>query len=410
MTIAKVLDKKKMTTTGENNGRYHVKIRITRTVEKQTIQKYFCTGIYATEEEFKRIIGNPGKDKELQVKQSKLNALHEKAKEIVALNPFVDFETFENQLTSKGGFKDPLGLFQSYIDELDEAGRIGSRDSYKQALSCFQEYADQKHNGKLSFAMITGPWLMRWERWMLERGRSVTTVRIYAISLRRVFNLAIQRWKYITSDIYPFGEDKYVIPSSPGRKLALTEDQKNSLLKFATLNITARKGVDFWIFSYFCNGMNMADVCHLRSQDLPDGLVIFNRTKTIFTQRRKKPVVVISRKEIQEIIERWGNKSAAPSSYVFPVLREGLNPAQVKDRIHDFINEVNEGLAIACEALKLPKITSYSARHTYATIIRNKGASVEFIQEALGHSDTKTTQSYLDSFDLDTKRKYSNML
>lgn len=413
MTIAKVLDKKKMTTTGENKGRYHIKIRLTRTIEKRTIQKYYCTGIYATPEEYEKIAWNPGKDKELQQKQTELNAIYEKAKEIVKNNPFVDFESFENQLTSKGSLKDPLGLFQTYINELDEEGRIGTRDTYKQALSCFQEYTNEKHGRTLSFGMVTPKWLMRWEKWMIDRSRSVTTVKIYAECMRRIFNLAINRWKVVPAETYPFGEakeDKYVVPSASGRKLALSEDQKNKLLKFATLDIKARKGVDFWTFSYFCNGMNMTDVCHLKFKDLPDGFVIFDRQKTLFTQRKKKSIVVISRAEIKEIIDRWGNKTGGQNEYVFPVLREGLSPQQVKDRIHDFIAEVNEGLGIACKKLGLPQITTYSARHTYATIAKNKGASIEFLKEALGHSDVRTTENYLDSFDLETKRKIANLL
>lgn len=411
MTIAKVLDKKKMIKTGENTGRYHVKIRITRTVDKRTIQKYFLTGVYATESEFKKITGNPGKDKALQSKQTIVTDLYEKGKEIIRLNPFVDFETFENQLTSKGGFKDPLGLMQTYIDELNESGRVGTRDYYKSALSCFQEYAKEKYGGKIFFASVTAAWLMKWEKWMLEKSRSITTVGMYAIAMRRIFNLAASdQYKTIGKDLYPFGEGKYVIPAAKGRKLALTEDQKNLLLNFKTLNIVARKGVDFWIFSYFCNGMNMADVCNLRFKNLPEGLVIFDRTKTRYTQRKKRDIVVISREEIQRVIETWGNKSGEPNDYVFPVLREGLTPQQEADRIHDFIDDINKGLKLACEALKLPKITTYSARHTSATIMRNKGASVEFIQEALGHADSKTTQDYLDSFDLETKKKYSGML
>lgn len=410
MTIAKVLDKKKKITTGENKGRYHVKIRLTRTIEKRTIQKYFCTGIYATPEEFVKIIGNPGKDRELQEKQSNLNGIFEKAKEIIRINPFTDFETFENQLSSKGGFKDPLELFQTYINELSEEGRIGTRDTYKQALRCFEDYGAEKCGGSILFASITDRWLMRWEKWMLERGRSITTVRIYAICLRRIFNLAINRYKLFPFELYPFGEDKYVVPSSNGRKLALNEEQKNKLLKYPTLNIVARKGVDFWVFSYFCNGMNLADVCYLRFKDLPEGLVVFNRQKTMYTQRKKKPIEVIARPEIKAIIERWGNKSGDMNDYIFPVLRHGLSPSQIKDRIHDFIEEVNKGLAAACVDLKIPKITSYSARHTYATILKNKGATIAFLKEALGHADEKTTENYLDSFDMETKRKYSGML
>lgn len=409
MTISRVLDKKKKITKGENIGRYHIKIRLTRTIDKVTTQKYFLTGVYATEKEFEKITGNPGKDQALQAKQTIVNDLYEKGKEILKHNPFIDFESFGNQLTSKGSFQDPLGLMQTYVNELDEAGRVGSRDYYKTALSCFQEYIKEKCGGKIFFATVTDKWLMRWEAWMIDRGRSITTVGMYAIAMRRVFNMAI-RLKIIPAELYPFGEGKYVIPSAQGRKLALDEAQKNLLLSYKTLNIVARKGVDFWIFSYFCNGMNLADVCYLKFRDLPEGFIVFHRTKTKLTQRAKKPIVVISRAEVKQIIDTWGNKSDDPNEYVFPVLREGLTPQQESDRIHDFIAEINAGLKIACEKLKLPKITTYSARHTYATILKNKGASLAFLKESLGHADEKTTESYVDSFDLETKRKYANLL
>lgn len=411
MTLAKVLDKKKRIKTGENTGRFHVKIRLTKTVDKRTIQKYFLTGIFATEKEFEKITGNPGKDLALQAKQTLLNEFYEKGKAIIKHNPFVDFDTFENQLTSKGSFKDPLGLMQTYINELDEEGRVGTRDYYKQALSSFEDYAAEKCGGKIFFASVTPKFLMAYEKWMVDKGRSITTVGMYCIAMRRIFNLAASdRYKIIAKDLYPFGEGKYVIPASKGRKLALTEGEKNRLLNYKTLNIVSRKAVDFWIFSYFCNGMNMADVCRLRFKNLPEGFVIFDRTKTQRTQRKKSSIVVISREEIQRVIETWGNKPGDSKDYVFPVLREGLTPQQEADRIHDFIAEINEGLKTACVDLKLPKITTYSARHTSATVMRNKGASIEFIQEAMGHADSKTTQDYLDSFDLETKRKYSGLL
>lgn len=215
--------------------------------------------------------------------------------------------------------------------------------------------------------------------------------------------------------MYPFGEnrheDKYTVPSAQGRKLALSEDEKNKILKYATLNIQRRKSVDFWIFSYFCNGMNMTDICHLRFRDISDGFIVFDRMKTRYTRRKKKSIVVISRPEIKAIIERWGNPQVGADEYVFPVLRDGLTDSQVKDRIHDFIAEINTGLKEACrEDLKIQEVTTYSARHTYATILKNKGASMSFLKEALGHTDERTTENYLDSFDVETKRKMANLL
>lgn len=56
------------------------------------------------------------------------------------------------------------------------------------------------------------------------------------------------------------------------------------------------------------------------------------------------------------------------------------------------------------------KITTYMARHTFSTVLKRSGASTEFIQEALGHTDLKTTENYLDSFEKDVKKEYANRL
>lgn len=56
------------------------------------------------------------------------------------------------------------------------------------------------------------------------------------------------------------------------------------------------------------------------------------------------------------------------------------------------------------------KITTYVARHTFSTVLKRSGVSTEFIQEALGHTDMKTTENYLDSFEKEVKKEYANRL
>jgi site-specific recombinase XerD len=56
------------------------------------------------------------------------------------------------------------------------------------------------------------------------------------------------------------------------------------------------------------------------------------------------------------------------------------------------------------------KVTTYVARHTFSTVLKRSGASTEFIQEALGHSDIKTTENYLDSFDREIKKELASQL
>lgn len=409
MTLAIVLDKKKMTTTGGNTGRYHIKIRLTYTVEKKTYQKYYLTNVFANELEFKKIMGNGKKSGDIQEKETAVIELYEKGKQILKDNPYIDADLFGEQLTAKGSFKDPLNFMLAYIEELKTDGQVSTAEFYKQAYSSFKEFS----SGVMSFGVVTPKWLLKYEKWMLDKGKSITTVGMYCRALRTIFNMArSEKRKIIPADLYPFGRDGYVIPTSKGRKLALDEQQKNALLRYKTLVPDVQRAVDLWVLSYFCNGMNFADIAALKFKHINDNILSFERQKTKRTNRDKESIIIVIRPEVKEIINRWGNilESLNPEAYVFPVLRDGLTQSQINERVHKFIVKTNKALKIACDELELPQITTYWARHTFATIAKRKGASIEAIQESLGHASINTTRAYLDSFDLETKKQIANML
>lgn len=413
MKVSVILDKRRKTTTGENKGKYAIKIRLTYTKDKQTTQKLFPTGRYATEAEFNRIQAhNVGRDQDLQAIETAVFSMYENAKGIIRENPFVDPDQFGYELTNAGSFKSPLSLMETYAESLRKEGNIGTAQFYDNAISSFKAYAGEN----FTFGSVTPKWLMAYEKWMVTdrvedekiiKGRSITTVGMYCRALRTAFNLARANRK-IPESMYPFGKGKYVIPNSKGRKMALTEDQKNLVLNYKTLNPLTRKAVDMWVFSYFCYGMNFADIARLRFSDIKGSCIVFDRTKTINTERDRSFIEIPILQKVQDIMNEWGNKTL--DSYVFPVLRDGLTPTQIKSRVHDFIKDTNEHLATACEEMKLPKITTYWARHSFATIAYKKGAGLEFLQKALGHSDIKTTQAYINSFDMETRQMVSNWL
>ena len=56
------------------------------------------------------------------------------------------------------------------------------------------------------------------------------------------------------------------------------------------------------------------------------------------------------------------------------------------------------------------KVTTYVGRHSVSTFLRNSGVSIEEISEGLGHSNIKTTQNYLASFEITSKKKIGNLL
>ena len=99
-----------------------------------------------------------------------------------------------------------------------------------------------------------------------------------------------------------------------------------------------------------------------------------------------------------EIIKKYSNEH---SPYLFPVLSPfHKTEVQVANRLHKVLAKVNKHLKEIGEKLELPiPLTTYVARHSYATVLKRAGVSTAIISESLGHSSEKITQTYLDSFD-----------
>ncbi len=106
--------------------------------------------------------------------------------------------------------------------------------------------------------------------------------------------------------------------------------------------------------------------------------------------------------EAREIMERYGSPFYDDEDYIFPILdrRVHVTEQQIYNRIHKVLKRVNDSLKIIAKMTGLKtRLTSYVARHSYATVLKRSGVNVALISESLGHSDLSTTQIYLDSFE-----------
>jgi integrase/recombinase XerD len=93
------------------------------------------------------------------------------------------------------------------------------------------------------------------------------------------------------------------------------------------------------------------------------------------------------------------------------VLSHGLTPIRQYELIELFIQSINDWMKKIRKKVGIEKsVTTYVARHTFSTVMKRSGASTEFIQEALGHTNIKTTENYLDSFEKEVKREFANRL
>jgi len=299
-------------------------------------------------------------------------------------------------------------IFEEYIESLQKEGRISTAQSYETALKSLKSYAPE-----ITIKEITPKFLENYEKWMTENGRSITTVGIYLRSLRTILNIAKDK-KLLTQEMYPFGmksKKKYEIPISKNIKKALNIEDVKKIKDHKCHNKESEFSRDLWLFSLYCNGMNMADIFSLKYGDIKDDFFYFNRQKTIRTQKIHTPIEIYVSEPVKEIIDKWGNKIKTPDNYIFDIYKHGLSPEEMYTLKKNVIRQINGYMCRLGKLLNIDtKLTTYVARHSWATLLRNLGTSVEEISESLGHSNIATTKSYLDSFPKDHKKETANKL
>jgi integrase/recombinase XerD len=246
---------------------------------------------------------------------------------------------------------------------------------------------------------------------MLEKKNSVTTVGIYLRSLRTLINKAISEG-LLNKDHYPFGKRKYEIPTGNNIKKALTLKDIAAIYYYKPVpGTTAEMAKDYWFFMYLCNGINVKDLCLLRYENLKEKIIEFQRAKTVRTKRRVEPIRVTVTEDLEDIIKKWGNPVKDGSTFIFHVLTKGLSPERERQLIQQLTGVINDHMKAIAAAVGIENdVTTYAARHSFATILQRSGVSTEFISEALGHTNVKTTQSYLAGFEDESKKEMVKVL
>ena len=306
------------------------------------------------------------------------------------------------------GTSDTLNTaFIAKMDALKKDDAIGNMLNYQSAARSVESFAGDK----IYFSDITFEWLTRYQKHLLSEGKSFTTCSMYIRCIRAIMNDAIQAGT-VKVNQYPFGKgkNKFTIPKGEGRKLALTLQQIKSVLLFDDGRETTNRYRDLFIFSYLCNGINFGDMLQLKFRNIVGDEICFYRQKTIRTSNVKKEIQSIITPEMKSIIERWGNPDRMPDNFIFPYLTGNENPYKKKMIIHDVIRRTNKRLKIIGKAIGIEGLSTYSARHSFATVLKRSGANLAYISESLGHADLKTTQSYLDSFEMEERRKNAALL
>lgn len=387
-----------MATASIHIDKYHPqkkdKCTISILVTHQQKKKYYPTGIRLTVKEFKRVMTAKRRSVEEGDVYRKLIEFQAKANSIIEKLSHFTFNQFEEGFMSNRKLSDSVyDAFDNYINELKDGDKIGTAVAYECARNSITGFKKD-----LRIADITPKFLQKYEDWMLEQKNSLTTVSIYLRCLRAILN----RSKIDTS-VYPFGKtkDKYSIPIGKNTKKALTLEEVSQIFNYdANPKTQEQMARDYWIFMYLCNGMNVKDLCLLKWKNIDNNILKYSRSKTKSTKNSEEQIKISIKPEAKAIIELWARPSENPDDYIFPHLEQGMTAEKERQIYQQLTKTINKYMKRIATDLKIDKeITTYFARHSFATILKRSGASTEFISEMLGHSDVKTTRNYLDSFE-----------
>jgi len=179
----------------KKNGKCSVKIRVTFNRKR----KYFSTGIDLDPLDFEQVMNGKRRTAEQKETYLKLNHLYHKAETVIKNLPVFTFGSFEERFLEQRNTQNSVSFaFDKYIQQLKAENRIGTAVSYECAKNSINDFKKD-----LTFAEVTPSLLKKYENWMLQNDKSISTVGIYLRSFRAIYNL-----QSIDRSLYPFGEGK----------------------------------------------------------------------------------------------------------------------------------------------------------------------------------------------------------
>lgn len=388
------------------DGTATVKLRIVH----ERFPKYYSTKISMDEKSYLKLCEN-GKSADIKTKRIKIHESLKKAFYIINELPEFSFEAFDKKFKLKRTENNIFPYFDNYIKQLEYEGRVGNANSYFYARKKLQEFYKKD---KLPFETITVQFLKKFEQWMLSKESSPTSIGYYTRCFKKLYNDAIREGNANQSN-YPFGDTKkglYSPPAPKNIKKALSFSDLKKIFEYEPKQGSSEHYfTDIWKFSYLCNGINMKDICLLKYSNIVGDNIYFNRAKLATTKRDGKPIQISIIDQTKEIIEHWGNKPTLPETYIFPIFKKGLTPLEQQAKVKQLTKQVNKYIKRIAAKLEIEKnVSTYTARHSFSTVLKRSGVSIEYISESLGHSNLKTTESYLDSFEDETREANTRKL
>lgn len=290
-----------------------------------------------------------------------------------------------------GGF---VSFVRQLIKELKQIGKRRTAETYTTVLNSFLRFRGERD---LLFGEVDSNLMVEYETFLKGCDVCPNSSSFYMRNLRAIYNRAVER--ELTVQRYPFrhvytGVDKTVKRAVPLKVIRQIRDLD------LTLSPMLDYAKDLFLFSFYTRGMSFVDMAYLKKKDLQNGVLAYRRQKT------GQQLFIRWEKPMQEIIDKY-DTSGTP--YLLPIIRDMKEDArkQYKSEAH----RENQSLKKIGKLLGLAiPLTSYVARHSWASIAKSKNIPIATISEAMGHDSENTTRIYLASLDTTVVDKANSLI
>lgn len=277
--------------------------------------------------------------------------------------------------------------FGRHIEWLCSSGKGTTASNYQSTWRMVSKYLDRQAE-KFCLSAITEEWVQGFVEWLSGRGNlKASSVNYYLRYLRALYGLARKEKLIAFSDKDPFRGLAPSVP--PTSKRSLSEGDLDKLVGYGE-----RPGVkagriwarDVFLFLFYTRGMCFVDVYNLKKSDIHGDYIYYRRSKTGAALQVK----IVS--EVKRLIEKHGNPE---SEYVFPFLRENKRGEGELDE-KSSLRRLNRHLKLIGKELGITQpLTTYVARHTWASLTEACGMNTSIISQGLGHSSERVTRIYM---------------
>ena len=273
---------------------------------------------------------------------------------------------------------------------LRAAARFSTAKSYQDALNSLIRFFGRD---EIAYDDITRANLRRYQDDLLRRGRSWNTVSTYMRRVRCVYNQAVDGGEatYVPNlfkEIFTGIESR--------RKKAVTQEEIRRLITAPVGSPGLRQAQLAVTLMFQYGGMAFVDLSHLRAGNFREGVLDYRRQKTGTPMRILIPEA--TRNPLQEL----SSHTRPDSPYLFPFLSGTQRGEAAYREYKSSLARFNQRLRALPRAAGITAtVSSYTIRHSFASILKELDVPIEMISELLGHKSITTTQIYLKSFSLE---------